>query len=117
MQEQTNRQASQNNMPMEQFDSESSDSESSSESSENMEGGKSSSNAKHSQHQQKKSSNKKKKPAQRIQPDDEGDYDDWFKMKSESGTGAEVDSLDDVPPEYRGLVREYFKSLNEGDKK
>ena len=117
MQEQTNRQASQNNMPMEQFDSESSDSESSSESSENMEGGKSSSNAKHSQHQQKKSSKKKKKPAQRIQPDDEGDDDDWFKMKSESGTGAEVDSLDDVPPEYRGLVREYFKSLNEGDKK
>ena len=117
MQEQTNRQASQNNMPMEQFDSESSDSESSSESSENMEGGKSSSNAKHSQHQQKKSSKKKKKPAQRILPDDEGDDDDWFKMKSESGTGAEVDSLDDVPPEYRGLVREYFKSLNEGDKK
>ena len=48
---------------------------------------------------------------------DEGDDEDWFKMKSESGSGAEDDSLDDVPSEYRGLVRDYFKALNEGGKK
>lgn len=43
--------------------------------------------------------------------------ENWFKMKSESGTGAEVDALDDVPAEYRALVRDYFKALNEGGKK
>ena len=28
-----------------------------------------------------------------------------------------VKSLSDVPAEYRGLVRDYFKALNEGGKK
>ena len=60
---------------------------------------------------------KKNKNVQHINPEDEGDDEDWFKMKSESGTGAEIDSLDDVPAEYRGLVRDYFKALNEGGKK
>jgi type II secretory pathway pseudopilin PulG len=42
---------------------------------------------------------------------------DWFKMKSDSTTGADADPLADVPAEYRGLVREYFKALNDGGKK
>lgn len=42
---------------------------------------------------------------------------DWFKMKSDSSSGAESSPLDDVPAEYRGLVREYFKALNEGSSK
>ncbi len=44
------------------------------------------------------------------------DNDDaaWFKMKSESETGADADALDDVPEEYRALVREYFKALGNG---
>ena len=42
---------------------------------------------------------------------------DWFKMKSNSSSGAESSPLDDVPAEYRGLVREYFKALNEGSSK
>ena len=46
--------------------------------------------------------------------DDEGV--DWFRMKSASGSGAEADPMDDVPSEYRGLVRDYFKALNEGGK-
>ena len=58
-----------------------------------------------------------KKNSQRVNPGDAGDDEDWFKMKSESNTGAESDALDDVPAEYRGLVREYFKALSEGDKK
>ena len=48
-----------------------------------------------------------------------GDDDgvDWFRMKSASGSGAEADPMDDVPSEYRGLVRDYFKALNQGGKK
>ena len=42
---------------------------------------------------------------------------DWFKLKSKSGAGAETDALEDVPEEYRGLVRDYFRALNEGGKK
>ena len=38
-------------------------------------------------------------------------------MKSDSSSGAESSPLDDVPAEYRGLVREYFKALNEGSSK
>jgi hypothetical protein len=49
-----------------------------------------------------------------IDPDAEMD---WFKMKSDSTTGADADPLADVPAEYRGLVREYFKALNDGGKK
>ncbi|MGN0854438.1 MAG: hypothetical protein ACI4R9_02830 [Kiritimatiellia bacterium] len=45
------------------------------------------------------------------------DGSDWFKMKSETATGADTDTLDDVPQEYRGLVRDYFEALNEGGKK
>ena len=47
----------------------------------------------------------------------EDDGVDWFRMKSDSGSGAEADPMDDVPSEYRGLVRDYFKALNQGDKK
>ena len=42
---------------------------------------------------------------------------DWFKVKSESSSGAESTRLDDVPAEYRELVREYFRALNEGSAK
>lgn len=42
---------------------------------------------------------------------------DWFKMKSESSSNAETMNLNDVPSEYRELVREYFKALNEGGRK
>lgn len=47
----------------------------------------------------------------------EDDGVDWFRMKSSSSSGAEADPMDDVPSEYRGLVRDYFKALNQGDKK
>lgn len=40
--------------------------------------------------------------------------ENWFKMKGESGSSAEAEVLDDVPAEYRSLVRDYFKALNEG---
>lgn len=45
------------------------------------------------------------------------DGSDWFKMKSDAATGADTEALDDVPQEYRGLVRDYFEALNEGGKK
>ena len=36
---------------------------------------------------------------------------DWFKTKGDA-KGERMDSaLDDVPAEYRGLVREYFDAL------
>ena len=121
MQNQANEQARQNNMPMDQFESDSSSSESSSESGERKEGSKSSKDAKPSKNPGKekpeKRNEKRNKNTQYINPEDEGEDEDWFKMKSESGTGAEIDSLDDVPAEYRGLVRDYFKALNEGGKK
>ena len=116
MQDQANEQARQNNMSMDQFESDSSSSESSSESGEYKEGSKSSKDVKPSKNPGKEKPEKKKNP-KRITPEDEGEDEDWFKMKSESGTGAEIDSLDDVPAEYRGLVRDYFKALNEGGKK
>ena len=120
MQNHANEQARQNNMPMDQFESESSESDSASESSseggEHTESGKPSKSSKSSKHSDK-GKPKKEKPAKHINPMDEGDDEDWFKMKSESGSGAEDDSLDDVPSEYRGLVRDYFKALNEGGKK
>ncbi len=47
----------------------------------------------------------------------EDDGVDWFRMKSSSSSGAEADPMDDVPSEYRGLVRDYFKALNQGGKK
>ncbi len=50
-------------------------------------------------------------------PAAENDDEAWFKMKSESGTGADADALDDVPEEYRTLVREYFKALGNGGAK
>ena len=116
MQNQANEQARQNNMSMEQFESDSSSSESSSESGEYKEGSKSSKDVKPSKNPGKGKTGKRKK-TQYINPEDEGEDEEWFKMKSESGTGAEIDSLDDVPAEYRGLVRDYFKALNEGAKK
>lgn len=116
MQNQANEQARQNNMSMDQFESTPSSSESSSEGGEHMEGSKSSQNAKPSNKPSKEKPEKRKNP-QHVTPEDEGDDEDWFKMKSESSTGAESDSLDDVPAEYRGLVRDYFKALNEGVKK
>lgn len=47
----------------------------------------------------------------------EDDGVDWFRMKSASGSGAEADPMEDVPSEYRGLVRDYFKALDQGGKK
>ena len=44
------------------------------------------------------------------------DGEEWFKMKSESSAGAEADPMDDVPEEYRGLVKDYFNALNKGGK-
>ena len=117
MQNQANEQARQNNMSMDQFESDSSSSESSSESGEHKEGSKSSKDVKPSKNPGKEKPGKRNKNVQHINPEDEGDDEDWFKMKSESGTGAEIDSLDDVPAEYHGLVRDYFKALNEGGKK
>ena len=116
MQNQANEQARQNNMSMDQFESDSSSSESSSEGGEQKDGSKASKDAKPPKNSGKEKPGKRNK-VQYINPEDEGDDEDWFKMKSESGTGAEIDTLDDVPAEYRGLVREYFKALNEGARK
>ena len=49
-------------------------------------------------------------------PPEEGDQA-WFKMKTESSAQGESDTMSDVPEEYRGLVREYFKALEEGSRK
>lgn len=48
---------------------------------------------------------------------EEADGDvDWFKMKGNVRSEAEIDRLDDVPQEYRGLVRDYFNALKKGGK-
>ena len=49
-------------------------------------------------------------------PPEEGDQA-WFKMKTESSAQGEADTMSDVPEEYRGLVMEYFKALEEGSRK
>ena len=62
---------------------------------------------------------KDKGPKARVKladdPEDGGA--DWFKMKSDSATGADADNMDDVPEEYRDLVRDYFDALNKGGRK
>ncbi|MGN0876389.1 MAG: hypothetical protein ACI4TC_03880 [Kiritimatiellia bacterium] len=40
------------------------------------------------------------------------DGEDWFKMKGDVGSGADVAEPADVPEEYRGLVNDYFKAIN-----
>ena len=62
---------------------------------------------------------KKRRPpsgGESDEPRGEGD-DEWFKMKGESGAGAEIDSMENVPDEYKGLVRDYCDALREGDRK
>lgn len=60
---------------------------------------------------------KKGKAGKAFTPDEDPNSEsDWFKMKSDSSADAESDGLDNVPAEYRGLVREYFNALNTGDK-
>ena len=40
------------------------------------------------------------------------DGEDWFKMKGDVGSGADVAEPADVPEEYRRLVNDYFKAIN-----
>lgn len=118
MKQQAQQQAQKNDLPMEQFENENDDndeeSDADSESDSNQQSSKSSSS---------KKKNKKEKPRKEKhgvlikRGATEDDSMDWFKMKSESGAGAEANPMDDVPAEYRGLVREYFKALNEGGAK
>ena len=63
----------------------------------------------------KKKRRVRKQSPQEEAPKEEGE-DDWFKMKSESGAGAESSGMDGVPDEYRTLVREYFDAINKGGK-
>jgi len=58
-----------------------------------------------------------RKRSKRGEFGDDGEDENWFKMKSETAVGAESDALDDVPSEYRSLVRDYFEALNKGGKK
>ena len=114
MKNQANEQARQNNMPMDQFESPDQEgAESDGSHSENAKPGKESKSSGKSD----KERPEQRKNAKRGEFADEGEDEDWFKMKSESGTGAEVGALDDVPAEYRGLVRDYFNALNDGGKK
>ena len=48
-----------------------------------------------------------------LLPESEGEAD-WFKMKGDVKTNTDVNRMDDVPEEYRGLVRDYFKALKKG---
>ena len=38
---------------------------------------------------------------------------DWFKMKGDVGSERFDSALDNVPPEYRDLVKAYFQGLGE----
>jgi len=115
MQNQANQQAEQSNLPMDQFQNQQNDSPGGPEGPK-KDGAKANPNAKPSG-KDDKSPHERRKNAKRGEFEDGDEDDDWFKMKSETGTGAEIDSLDDVPSEYRGLVREYFNSLNKGGKR
>ena len=116
MKDQANDQAQQGNMPMDQFEGPESQSESSSGQGPENPNAKPSKGGKTSG-KPDKNKPKKDKNARHGVFEDSGDDEDWFKMKNETATGAEVDSLDDVPADYRGLVRDYFDALNKGGKK
>lgn len=60
---------------------------------------------------QKKPKGAKGKIAGELEPNR---GEDWFRMKSDSASGADRDRYEDVPAEYRELVKEYFKAINAG---
>ena len=60
---------------------------------------------------QKKPKGAKGKLAGELEPNR---GEDWFRMKSDSASGADRDRYEDVPAEYRELVKEYFKAINAG---
>ena len=109
MQEKAQQQADQNNLPMDQFQPDSQSE--SSDASQNQQ-----SNAQ-SKHDDKQRPEKEGRPRTAEEQDETDDGEEWFKMKSESETGADADNLDDVPAEYRDLVKDYFDALNKGGRK
>ena len=113
---QANSRAEKNNMPIDQFESPDRQQQSSqSQQGQQSENSKSTSESKSSLPDRGRARKARKVPQGVF--GEQGEDENWFKMKSESGTGAEVDSLDDVPAEYRGLVRDYFEALNKGGSK
>ena len=109
---QANSRAQKNNMPIDQFESpDRQQSESQGQPGQDSEGGKASGKASQSMNGRARGRKARNVPRGVFGEDGE---ESWFKMKSESGAGAEVNSLDDVPAEYRGLVRDYFEALNKG---
>ena len=113
---QANSRAEKNNMPIDQFESPDRQQQSSqSQEGQQSENSKSTSESKSSLPDRGRARKARKVPQGVF--GEKGEDENWFKMKSESGTGAEVDSLDDVPAEYRGLVRDYFEALNKGGSK
>lgn len=60
-----------------------------------------------------KGSKNRKESEKEPRREKSGVDENWFKVKGKSGSGAQADALDDVPAEYRSLVRDYFKALNE----
>ena len=113
MQQKANQQAQKNNLPMDQFQPQQGPAQK----------GPADPNAKpdpnaKSDGQHMPSPNDKNGKMMAPEADDPEDGgQDWFKMKSDSATGADADKLDDVPEEYRGLVKDYFDALNKGGKK
>ena len=111
MQQKANQQAQQNNLPLDQFQPEDTSPEGPSDPNAQP-----NPNAKgHGEHKPQPNDRNGKMGTGADDLEDSGS--DWFKMKSESATGADADKMDDVPEEYRGLVKDYFDALNKGGKK
>ena len=111
MQQKANQQAQQNNLPIDQFQPENASPEGPSDPN-----AKPNPNAKGSGQHTPSPNDKNGKMRQGMDEPEDGGAD-WFKLKSDSATGADADTMDDVPEEYRGLVKDYFDALNKGGKK
>ena len=115
--------AEKNDLDFEKFEEESEDSEEASEEESEEESDEANDttrkSARSKRANRRKSAKDGKSQGEKARPEsvDGTGLTDWFKLKSKSGAGAETDALEDVPEEYRGLVRDYFRVLNEGGKK
>lgn len=99
--------------PFEQPDAEASDDDSEESDEDSAQSGKS----KGGKSRKSKSSGRSPRGVKLDPSGDQSGILDWFRMKSASGSKAETDAFEDVPEEYRGLVKEYFRALGEGGAK
>ena len=99
--------------PFEQSDGESSEDDSEDSDEDSMQSGKS----KGGKSGKPKPSGRSPRGVKRDASQDPDGILDWFRMKSASGSKAETETFEDVPEEYRGLVKEYFRALDEGGAK